>query len=113
MGIGSLLYGVNADLKRPDAPGSWREHVRRFAEVSHLFLDAGMLMIMTAIDLNQDDIDVIKTVIDPDKVHVIWIGEKVTTDINFDIHLKDRSKIEEGVVLIKNLLQDRGIIFKP
>ncbi len=113
LGIGSLLYGVNADLKRPDAPGGWREHVRRFAEVSHLFLDAGLILVMTAIDLTQDDLDVMKTVIDPDKVHVVWIGEKVTTDINYDIHLKNRDKIEEGVVMIKNLLQDRGIVFKP
>ena len=113
LGIGSMLYGVNADLKRHDAAGGWREHVRRFAEVSHLFLDAGMIMIMTAIDLTQDDLDILKTVIDADKVHVVWIGEKVTTDINYDIHLKNRDKIDEGVVLVKHLLQDRGVIFTP
>lgn len=113
LGMGSMLYGVNADLKRHDAPGGWREHVRRFAEVSHLFMDAGMIMIMTAIDLTQDDLDVLKTVIGEEKVHVVWIGEKVTTDISYDIHLKNRDKIEEGVVKIKHLLQDRGIIFTP
>jgi len=111
LGLGSLLYGVNADLKRHDAPGGWREHVRRFAEVSHLFIDAGVIMIVTAIDLSQDDLDILKTVIDEDKVHVVWIGEKVTTDINYDLHLGSHKTINEGVVLIKHLLQTRGIIF--
>jgi len=70
LGIGSLLYGVNADLKRHDAPGDWREHVRRFAEVSHLFLDAGMLLIVTAIEFTQEDLDILETVIDQEMVHV-------------------------------------------
>ncbi len=113
LGMGSMLYGVNADLKRHDAPGGWREHVRRFAEVSHLFMDAGLIMIMTAIDLTQDDLDVLKTIIGEEKVHVVWIGEKVTTDITYDVHLKNRDKIEEGVVKIKHLLQKRGVIFTP
>lgn len=113
LGIGSLLYGVNADLKRHDAPGGWREHIRRFAEVSHLFLDSGMLLIVTAIEFTQEDLDIIKTVIDKDMVHVVWVGEKLTTDIDYDIHLKNRESIDEGIVLIKHLLQERGILFRP
>jgi bifunctional enzyme CysN/CysC len=68
-------------------------------------------MIVTAIDLSQDDLDILKTVIDEDKVHVVWVGEKVTTDINYDLHLGSHNTINEGVVLIKHLLQTRGIIF--
>ena len=113
LGIGSLLYGVNADLKRHEAPGGWREHIRRFAEVSHLFLDAGILLIVTAIELTQDDLDILETVIEKDMVHVVWMGEKLTTDIEYDIYLKNRESIDEGVVLIKNLLQKRGILFTP
>jgi len=113
LGIGSLLYGVNADLKRHDAPGGWREHVRRFAEVSHLFLDAGMLLIVTAIEFTQDDLDILETVIDKDMVNVVWVGGKVTTDIKFDIHLKDRESLDEGVVMVKHLLQKRGVLFTP
>jgi len=112
-GIGSLLYGVNADLKHHDSPVEWREHVRRFAEVSNLFLDAGIILIITAIELTQDDLDILKTAIDEDKVRVIWVGENFTTDINYDIRISDRTKINEGVILVKRLLQDRGDIFTP
>ena len=59
----------------------------------------------------QDDLDILKTVIDEDKVHVVWIGEKVSTDINYDLQLGNHKTINEGVVLIKHLLQTRGIIF--
>ena len=113
LGIGSLLYGVNADLKCHDALGGWREHVRRFAEVSHLFLDAGILLIVTAIELTQNDLDILKTVIDADKIHVVWVGEKVTTDIQYDVKLKSREKNNEGIVLIKEHLRSRGILFTP
>lgn len=113
LGLGSLLYGVNADLKRHDAPGGWREHVRRFAEVANLFIDAGVLLIVTAIELNQEDLDVLKTVVGEDKIQVVWVGDKVTTDISYDIHVKSRDEINEGVVKVKHLLQDRGIVFKP
>ena len=113
LGIGSLLYGVNADLKSHDAPGGWREHVRRFAEVAHLFLDAGLLLIVTAIEFTQEDLDILETVIDKEMVHVIWVGNKVTTDIEYDIQLKQRENLDEGVVMVKHLLQQRGVIFKP
>ena len=104
LGIGSLLYGVNADLKRHDAPGGWREHVRRFGEVAHLFLDAGLILIVTAINLTQDDLEILKTAIDEDKVRVIWVGEKVTTDISYDLQITGRDKIDEGILLAKGLL---------
>jgi bifunctional enzyme CysN/CysC len=113
LGIGSLLYGVNADLKRLDAPGGWRENIRRFAEVSHLFLDAGIIFIVTAIELTQEDLDILKTVVGEDKIQVVWVGEKVTTDITYDVHIKDHENLTEGVVMVKHMLQERGIIFKP
>ena len=113
LGIGSLLYGVNADLKRHEAHGGWREHIRRFAEVAHLFLDAGIILIVTAIDLTQDDLDEMKAVIDEDQVHVVWVGEKVTTNIAYDIHVENRDNTSEAVVMVKHLLQERGVIFKP
>ena len=113
LGVGSLLYGVNADLKHHDMPENWPEHVRRFAEVSHLFLDAGIILIITAIEFTQDDLDILKTVIGDDKVRVVWIGQDVTTDIEADIHLSNREKTDEGLVLVKRLLQNQGDIFAP
>ncbi|MAT42512.1 MAG: adenylyl-sulfate kinase [Anaerolineaceae bacterium] len=112
MGIGSLLYGVNADLKRNQTPGDWRENIRRFAEVAHLFLDAGMIMIVTAVELTQADLNIIKAVIGEEKIETIWLGEDLTTDITYDLIFHHYEPLEEATVSIKRLLQDHGVIFK-
>ena len=113
LGIGSVLYGVSADLKKHDAPGGWREHLRRFGEVAHLFLDAGQILIVTAVELSSSDIAILQTVIDEDKIKTIWLGPNVTTDLEVDLVFHSGETIEEAAVSIKRLLQDSGFIFKP
>ncbi len=113
LGIGSVLYGVNADLKKHDSSDGWREHLRRFGEVAHLFLDAGQILIVTAVDLTYSDLSILRTVIDEDKIKTVWIGPSTTTDIEFDLVFHTGKSIEEGAVVIKRMLQDAGLIFKP
>lgn len=113
LGLGSLLYGVNADLKRHEAPGGWRESMRRFAEVSHLFLDAGQILIVTALELTSADLNVLQTVIGDDKIKTVWLGGDITTDLPVDLIFHHNETLEHAAVMIKRLLQDDGIIFKP
>lgn len=113
LGLGSFLYGVNADLKRHDAPGGWRESMRRFAEVAHIFLDAGQILIATALELTADDLNVIQAVIDENKIKTVWLGGEVSTDLPVDLVFHHGESLQEAVVQIKRLLQDSGIIFKP
>jgi bifunctional enzyme CysN/CysC len=114
LGLGSLLYGVNADLKRHDAPGGSREVMRRFAEVSHLFLDAGQILIATAVDLTSEDLSILQTVLDPEKIKVVWLGsETPSADLAVDLIFHHDETLESAAVQIKRLLQDSGIIFKP
>ncbi|HPH94716.1 MAG TPA: GTP-binding protein [Anaerolineaceae bacterium] len=88
MGIGSLRAGVDADLKQSQDPEERREHIRRMAEVAHLFLDAGMILIVTAVELSHADLQIIHTVTGADMTRVVWVGEK-TTDLNEDLWLPD------------------------
>jgi bifunctional enzyme CysN/CysC len=114
LGVGSLLYGVNADLKQNEEDHkNWPEHVRRFAEVSHLFLDAGILLIVTAIEFTQDDLEIMKAVLGEENLRVVWVGDQVTTDIEYDIHVHESGRETDGQVMVKRLLQDRGDIFTP
>lgn len=113
LGIGSIIYGVDADIDPKDKMKYRAEHLRRTAEVAYIMLESGMILIVTAIELNQDDLEIIKTVIDPEKILTVWVGEDVTTDISYDIHISEYVKIEEAMNMIKSELQDRGIIFKP
>lgn len=113
MGIGNVLYGVDADIKSNKNGHNRKEHIRRLAEVAHLLLDAGMILVVTAVELTQDDLEQFKTAINPDNIETIWYGDNRTTDIAADLVLPTETDAEEAVDRIKHLMQDRGIIFKP
>jgi len=113
LAMGSVLYGVDADLQRSKPGQNRQEHIRRLAEIAHIFLDAGLILIVTAVELTQQDLKILQTVIDSNRIETIWVGDRVTTDINFDTKVVDSELAENSVVQIKRLLQDHGFIFSP
>ncbi len=112
LGIGNVLYGVDADIKST-TDNRRSEHLRRLAEVSNILLDAGTILIVTAVELTQDDLEMIKATLSFDKIETIWIGEEITSNISFDLHIPVIKTVNEVVSKVKGLLQDKGIIFKP
>ena len=111
LGMGSVLYGVDADIERGHEQR--REHLRRLAEVANILLDAGLILIVSAIELTQDDLDVLKTSLPPELVCVVWVGDHVTTDIACDFVLTDAERETRGADALKTLLEDQRVIFKP
>lgn len=112
IGIGNILYGVDADIKQPGSDVNRAEHLRRMAEVVNLMLDAGMILVVTATDLTGHDLDIIRAAVDTDLIHVVWLGPE-TSDIDYDVLLPERGDLDDAVAKIKTLLQDRGCIFRP
>ena len=110
LGIGSVLYGVDADIERK--PENRLEHMRRLAEIANLMLDAGMILVVAAAELTQDDLEVIKTAVRPEWIETIWAGDTITTDIACDLHLSGGA-VPDAVDRLKAHLQDKGIIFRP
>ena len=111
LGMASVLYGVDADIERKAENRS--EHLRRLGEVANIMLDAGAILIVTAAELTQEDLEVIKTSVDPDRIEVVWVGDRVTTDVSYDLVLGEQEVVGEGVERIKRLLQDKGSLFRP
>jgi bifunctional enzyme CysN/CysC len=110
LGIGSVLYGVDADIERK--PENRLEHMRRLAEIANLMLDAGIILVVAAAELTQDDLEVIKTAVQPDWIETIWAGDDITTDLAVDLQLPGGA-VPEAVDQLKAHLQDKGIIFRP
>src|SRR5262245_9565523 len=110
LGIGNVLYGVDADIERKQE--NRLEHMRRLAEVANLMLDAGIILVVAAAELTQDDLEVIKTAVQPDWIETIWAGDSITTDLSVDLHLPGGA-VPEAVDRLKAHLQDKGIIFRP
>jgi len=111
LGIGSVLYGVDADIER--TVENRQEHLRRLAEVANILLDAGVILIVTAQELTQEELDLIGTMVDSDRIDVVWVGDHRTTDIIIDVHIGDGIAETEAVQLVHHRLQDRGVIFRP
>jgi bifunctional enzyme CysN/CysC len=110
LGIGSVLYGVDADIERK--PENRLEHMRRLGEVANLMLDAGIILVVAAAELTQEDVEVIKTAVQPDWIEIVWAGDTITTDLVCDLHLTGGAS-SESVDRLKIHLQDKGIIFRP
>jgi len=109
LGIGNVLYGVDADIKGTD--DAREEHLRRLAEISHLMLDAGMILIVTAVDLTKEDFELMKTAVSPCKIKTIWVGNKVTTDIEYDLKIEKPKEVLKAVELIRESLEEDKIIW--
>lgn len=112
LGIGNVLYGVDADIKEPGANGHRSEHLRRLAEVANILLDAGLILIVTATDLADDELEWMRTAIDRHPIRVVRLGLPATDMVN-DLVIAELNGTREGVVAVKRLLQKDGIIFKP
>jgi len=112
LGIGNILYGVNADIKGT-VHEKREEHLRRLAEVSHIMLDAGVILIVTAVELSQKDLEIMKTVVNPDMIETVWVGKNITTDIEYDLHLPTFQSKETAASIMKEMLQEQDIIFRP
>jgi len=113
LGIGNILYGVDADIKEEGKDTNRKEHLRRMAEVAHIMLDSGMILVVTAIELKAEDVDIIETIVDPDLIETIWVGKDITSGIEPDLHITETDDKNEAMDIIKSRLQDKGLIFRP
>lgn len=110
LGIGNVLYGVDADLAR--GTENRREHLRRLAEVANLMLDAGMILLVTAAALTHDDVELIGATVGAERIETVWLGDTAGSDLGASLVIPD-PEAPESVDLVKRLLEERGIIFRP
>jgi bifunctional enzyme CysN/CysC len=75
-------------------------------------LDAGMILIITAHELAQADLEIVRTAVDPDRIQTVWVGDSVTTDLACDLVLSPEESPRESLDRVKRLLQDSGVIFR-
>jgi bifunctional enzyme CysN/CysC len=104
LGIGNIVHGVDSDIKNTGKI-SQKEHVRRLSEVINIMLDAGAIIVATAIEFNQADIDLIKTTTACDRFYTIWMGKKKTTDIRTDICLEKKVNINDKLNQVISIIE--------
>ncbi len=106
LGMANLLYGVDADLGREADDRA--EHMRRLAEIANLLLDAGVLLLVTAAELTDADLDLIRTGVPPERILTAWLGDRRDSDPAVDLHLSEAESPDAGVERLRTLLAGRG-----
>jgi bifunctional enzyme CysN/CysC len=110
--MGNLLYGIDADIKT-EVKNSKREHFRRLAEVANMMLDAGLILIVSVIELTREDVWQLSLGVDYARIEVVWLGEEVVTDVDVGLHITDLATQDKTVATVKEYMQKKGIIFRP
>ncbi len=110
--MGNLLYGIDADIKTKIKHDN-KEHFRRLAEVANIMLDAGVILVVSVIELTADDLKQLLMVFNHERITTIWLGEEVTTDVEIDLHIPETFSQEKTVSKVKEFMQKKGIIFRP
>ena len=95
LGMASVLYGVDADLERDRANRA--EHLRRLAEIAHLMLDAGMVLVVTAAEIDKEDLDLIATGVERERIRVVQVAGEATASCDLALSGDEtRTEIELG-----------------
>ncbi len=108
LGIGNLLRGLDADIDKRKR----EEHIRRLGEVSHILLDAGLIVIATASDLTDQELKKVKTIIGKQDLANIIIGKNGHKE-EIDLHFEDDKKVKENLNKVIELLRFKNVIFNP
>jgi bifunctional enzyme CysN/CysC len=111
LGVGNIERGLSADIQ--EVPVSRSEHIRRLAEVSHLFLDSGIILIVTAVGIKQEDLDLVRVPVNPESIVTVWTGGSISTDLEINVHLENPGDVTGAVDQILGALRRRGSIYSP
>jgi len=105
LGIGNLLRGLDSDISKTKR----EEHIRRLGEVSHILMDAGLLVVATASDLTDEELKMMQTITFRDEMIVISFGD-LNKDM-IDLNLDEKDPVEHNLSKIMDLLRFKKIIF--
>jgi len=102
LGISNTLHGIDTDIRDASLRD---EYLRRLGEVAHLFTDAGLILITTASDLDDYELEMIKTLNSPNECVIVNIGEnrfsKTVPDMQIDSIKDSEAAINEICELLK------------
>ncbi|MBW8001236.1 MAG: GTP-binding protein [Planctomycetes bacterium] len=107
LGISNSLLGIEDNI---DESGERDESLRRLGEVSHLFTDAGLILITTIDDLDDFELEMINTLNRPNDCRVVNIGANQFTKATVDLQVDNLDSQKEAIKKIKDLLAEKKYI---
>jgi bifunctional enzyme CysN/CysC len=111
LAIANVLYGVDADIER--TAETRHEHLRRLGEIANILIDAGLIVVATAVELSDNDVRTLGTSTGDSRVLTAWMGESAPAGITPDALCPPAEPVASGVVRLERLLKERRVIFSP
>ena len=108
LGIGSVIHGVDADIDNSSA--THKEHLRRLAEIANIILDAGVILVVSASELSQEDVNMFSRILDYEGATTIWVGDKRKADFIPDLIIKWNASIKKAIEETVSLLRENNIL---
>jgi bifunctional enzyme CysN/CysC len=109
MSLGNFVYGVGGDIIAEEK-GHNEEHFRRLAEFSNIMLATGQILIVSAQDVSEKELSIIKTSIDEDMIVSVWVGEGLPEESSYNM-VYPEADARAFSIKTKEYLQKKGIIF--
>jgi len=101
LGIRTVKYGVDTDLINLD--DAREEHLRRFGEITNLMLDAGLIVVATARDLDQYELNSLEAVVAPNNMITVAIDHPDVEKDNL-VNLGKEFVMDEAVIMVESML---------
>jgi len=104
LGLSNSLLDSDADV---DASGQRDEILRRLGEISHMFTDAGLILITTVSGLDDYELEMIETLNQPNDHLVVNVGANNFTHSKVDLQLDDSTNRDGAMGEIERLLASK------
>lgn len=104
LGIENSQLGIDLDLSRENLRD---EYIRRLGEISHLFTDAGMILIATASNLEAYELEALTLLNSPGDILVVGVDAVTLSADRLDLALDGAVGSEKGAARIADLLTER------
>lgn len=108
LGIGNLLRGLDADLEHDKK--ARHEHVRRLGEVSHILMDAGLLVLATASNLNDEELRLLQEVTSRSSIVIVNVGAINFREGIVDLNLNPKDSASQNAKKILTLLESEKVL---
>lgn len=113
LNLEGILMNTQLDIERDNSIAERNEYISKFAEISSVLLYAGNILLAAIDDLNQSDIEILNSIVDPKNIKIAWIGDAIDTNIPISLFLEENITKEKAYGKIKKMMIDHNFIFEP
>ncbi len=102
LGISNSVLDENSNLN-DQTMMKW-QHIKHLGEIAHVCTDAGLLLIASITDIDEHEVNMLKTLNRPNKTLVVYIGENDSFNLVSDLNLPEEVDLKEAVSQIVKLI---------